>query len=283
MAIFKRKRFISYIGRKSAVPDGLWMKCAGCNQAIYKNDIEQNQEVCPSCGHHYRVNASKRIEITADPETFQETHAGIRTKDPLQFTVGDVAYLQKVEKAQQATGLTEAIVTGFAQVQGVRSVLAVMDSTFIMGSMGSALGEKFCRAAEDAVQERVPFVLFAASGGARMQEGILSLMQMAKTANAVRMLNEEGIPYVSILTDPTTGGVYASMASLGDIVLAEPGAYIGFAGARLIEGALKVKLPEGFQRAEYQFGNGFVDRIVPRTEMREVLGKFLAYLAPRAA
>lgn len=283
MPIFKRKRFISYIGRKSAVPDGLWMKCAGCNQAIYKNDIEENQEVCPSCGHHYRVKAPKRIEITADPGSFEETHANIRTKDPLEFTVGGVHYLDKIEKARNATGLEEAILTGFATVHGVRTVLAVMDSTFIMGSMGSALGEKFCRAAEDAVRERVPMVLFAASGGARMQEGILSLMQMAKTANAVREMNEAGVPYISILTDPTTGGVYASMASLGDITLAEPGAYIGFAGARLIEGALKVKLPEGFQRAEYQFANGFVDRIVPRTEMRDTLGKFLQYLAPRAA
>lgn len=283
MPIFKRKRFISYIGRKSAVPDGLWMKCAGCNQAIYKSDIEQNQEVCPSCGHHYRVKAPKRVEITADPDSFEETHANIRTKDPLEFTVGGVHYLDKIEKARNVTGLEEAMLTGFAAVHGVRTVIGVMDSTFIMGSMGSALGEKFCRAAEDAVREHVPFVLFAASGGARMQEGILSLMQMAKTANAVREMNEAGVPYISVLTDPTTGGVYASMASLGDITLAEPGAYIGFAGARLIEGALKVKLPEGFQRAEYQFQNGFVDRIVPRTEMRDTLGKLLEYLAPRAA
>jgi acetyl-CoA carboxylase carboxyl transferase subunit beta len=283
MPIFKRKRFISYIGRKSAVPDGLWMKCAGCNQAIYKNDVEQNKDVCPSCGHHYRMNATKRIQITTDPGSFEETHANIRTRDPLDFTVGGVTYLQKVQKAQDATGLPEAVVTGFARVDDIRTVLAVMDPTFIMGSMGSALGEKFCRAAEDAVRERVPFVLFAASGGARMQEGILSLMQMAKTANAVRLLNDEGIPYISVLTDPTTGGVYASMASLGDIILAEPGAYIGFAGARLIEGALKVKLPQGFQLAEYQYANGFIDRIVPRTEMREQLGKLLKYLPPRAA
>lgn len=281
MAFFKRRRFVSVVGRKSVVPDGLWMKCSSCNQAVYRAEVEKNQQVCPACGHHYRINSVKRIEWTVDPGSFEETHAELNTSDPLNFTVGEVSYQQKIEKLQAATQLKEALITGFATIDGQRTVLVVMDSTFMMGSMGSVFGEKFCRAVEDAVRERIPLIAFAASGGARMQEGILSLMQMAKTSNAVRELNEAGIPYIVVLTDPTSGGVYASFASLGDIILAEPGAYIGFAGARLIEGALNVELPEGFQRAEYQFKNGFVDRLVKRSEMTPMLGKLIRYLSPQ--
>jgi acetyl-CoA carboxylase carboxyl transferase subunit beta len=185
-----------------------------------------------------------------------------------------------LERAQSDTGLDEAMITGFGSVSERRAVFGAMDSRFIMASMGSAVGERFCRAAADAIRERLCFVCFAASGGARMQEGTVALMQMAKTADAVREMNEAGVPFISVLTDPTTGGVYASFASLGDIMLAEPGANIGFAGKRLIESALKVKLPEGFQTAEFQSENGFVDRIVKRNEMRTILSKLLAYMTP---
>lgn len=280
MPFFKRRRFVSVIGRKSAVPDGVWMKCSSCNQAVYRAEVEENQQVCPACGYHYRINAAKRIEWLVDPGSFRETHTELQTVDPLEFTVGDVTYQEKIEKTKQATGLQEALITGAARIENHPLMLVVMDSTFMMGSMGSVFGEKFCRAVDDAVGERVPCVAFAASGGARMQEGMLSLMQMAKTANAVRELNEARIPYISVLTDPTSGGVYASLASLGDIILAEPGAYVGFAGTRLIEGALNVTLPEGFQRAEYQFANGFIDQIVKRGDMRATLGRLLEYLTP---
>jgi len=280
MPFFKRRKFVSVVGRKSVVPDGLWMKCSNCNQAVYRAEVEKNQQVCPACGHHYRINSAKRIEWTVDPGSFEETHTQLQTSDPLGFSVGDVTYQEKIEKTQEATQLPEALVTGLATLDGQRTVLAVMDSTFMMGSMGSVFGEKFCRAVKDAVRERIPLVVFAASGGARMQEGILSLMQMAKTADGVRELNDAGIPYIVVLTDPTSGGVYASLASLGDIILAEPGAYIGFAGTRLIEGALNIEVPEGFQRAEYQFQNGFVDRIVKRSDMAPTLAKLLRYLSP---
>lgn len=281
MDFFKRRRFTSVIGRKSPMPDGVWMKCPKCKEAVYKADVESNLQVCPSCSFHHRIAARTRVDWTADPGTFEETHLDIQTVDPLNFTVGEVTYLSKVAQAKSKSGLQEALITGRARIEDSPLVLGVMDPYFMGGSMGSALGEKFCCAVEDALRERLPMVVFAASGGARMQEGILSLMQMAKTADAVALLNEAGLPYITVLTDPTYGGVYASFATLGDVVLAEPGAFCGFAGPRLIEGALKVKLPEGFQSAEYQYEHGFVDQIVKRTEMRATLGKLLRYLTPQ--
>ncbi len=283
MPFLKRRRFVSVIGRKSHVPDGMWMKCPGCNQAVTRKEIEENQLVCTHCDYHHRIGAMQRIKALVDPDTFEETHAGIQSEDPLGFVVEETSYSypKKVRESSEKSGINEAMVTGFAKIESTRTALGVMEFGFLGGSMGSALGEKFCRVADDAIRERVPLVVFTSSGGARMMEGILSLMQMAKTADGVRALNEAGIPYISVLTHPTTGGVWASFASLGDIILAEPRAHIGFAGPRLIEGALKVKLPEGFQSAEYQHENGFVDQIVSRTELRTVLGKLLAYLAPQ--
>lgn len=280
MAFFKRNKFASVIGRKNRIPDGLWIKCDDCKGALYRKDLEENSYVCPHCNHHYRMGARHRIDMIVDPDSFNETHADIETTDPLSFQVGDSPYLEKIEDAKKKSGLDEALVTGIARIEKNPAVLGVMESAFIMGSMGCAFGERFCRAAHDAISLHIPMILYVASGGARMQEGILSLMQMAKTANAVREMNESGTPYISILCDPTTGGVYASMASLGDIVLAEPGAHIGFTGPRLIEGALKVQLPEGFQKAEYQFKNGFIDEIVPRNEQRAYLAKLITYLSP---
>ena len=284
MAFFTRTPF----GRKnreqtSVVPDGLWIKCDGCKQTVYKSDIQSNMQICPNCGHHYRIGARERIALVADPGTFEETHTDITAGDPLQFAVGKETYTERIARARELSGLNEALVTGMASVEGVRCAIGGMDSSFVMASMGSAVGEKFCRLVKDAIANEVPLIVFAASGGARMQEGILALMQMAKTADAVRQINEAGLPYIVVQTDPTSGGVFASFASLGDITIAEPKAYIGFAGQRLIEGAFNVKkFPDGFQRAEYQKENGFVDHIVPRNEMRAHLAKLLRYLAPHA-
>jgi len=283
VAFFTRKRFGAGRRSETGIPDGLWMKCAGCHQTVFREEVAENIEVCPACGYHYRLGAERRIAITVDPESFTERHMGIESKDPLGFAAGGTTYLERVQRAKAQTGLSEALVTGMARIGGTPVALGVMDPAFIMASMGSAVGEKFCRLVRDAVRARVPVVVFAASGGARMQEGILALMQMAKTADAVRQINEAGLPYITVLTDPTTGGVLASFASLGDVVLAEPGAYIGFAGRRLIEGSLRIKVTdESFQTSEYQYQNGFIDRIVKRSEMRANLSKLLRFLDPSA-
>ncbi len=282
MAFFNKNRFFGGGRSKKSIPDGLWLKCPACEQIVYRSEVEAGLHVCPHCKHHHRISARERIAITVDPDTFTETHDNIRTLDPLHFSVGEESYAKRVERIREKTGLSEALLTGIGEIEGTRAAIGAMDSNFIMASMGSALGEKFVRLCADAIRERVPLLMFAASGGARMQEGTLALMQMAKTAAGVRTLNDNGIPYIVVLTDPTSGGVFASFASLGDIILAEPKAYIGFAGARLIEGALRVKLPEGFQRAEYQFENGFIDQIVPRGEMRPYLSRLLRYLSPQA-
>jgi len=280
MSLFSRKRVFSRRGTKTEMPEGLWTKCEGCLQMVYKAEVEENLRVCPACGFHYRIGARLRVSITADEGSFQETNADLVTADPLSFHVGEESYLQRAARAREQSGLNEALLTGAALLDGREIALGVMDSAFMMGSMGGVVGEKFCRLAEDAVSRRCPLIVFAASGGARMQEGILALMQMAKTASAVREVQDARIPYISVLTDPTTGGVWASFASLGDIVLAEPGAYVGFAGKRLIEGALKIALPEGFQTAEYQMKNGFVDAVVKRHDLRQYLSRLVAYLAP---
>ncbi len=282
MAFFKRTPFGRKKRTQSAVPDGLWKKCDGCKQTVYQPDIKENMYVCPQCAHHYRIGSRDRIDILVDTGSFTETHTNITAADPLEFAVGKETYTQRIDRARKQSGLNEALVTGLAAIEGVRCAIGCMDSSFVMASMGSAVGEKFSRLVGDAIAHEVPLIVFAASGGARMQEGILALMQMAKTADAVRQINEAGLPFIVVQTDPTSGGVFASFANLGDITIAEPKAYIGFAGARLIEGAFKIKLPDGFQRAEYQRDNGFVDHIVPRTEMRAHLGKLLRYLAPKA-
>lgn len=283
MGFLKRKKPDPTGPRANGIPDGLWVKCASCQQTVYKSEVEGNLNVCPECGYHHRVSAHRRIEITVDPGSFTETHNNLQTMDPLHFTAAGESYGERISRAKEQSGLMEALVTGMASIHGVRTAIGVMDSSFIMASMGSVVGERFCRMAEDAVRERAPVVVFAASGGARMHEGILALMQMAKTADAVRQIKEARLPYISVLTDPTSGGVLASFASLGDVVIAEPNAYIGFAGTRLIQGALRIKLPEGFQRAEFQFENGFIDQIVKREDLRDFLGRLLQMLKPEAA
>jgi acetyl-CoA carboxylase carboxyl transferase subunit beta len=279
MSLFKRRK--KDVPDRPFIPDGMWHKCASCNQTIYRNDFEESLQVCPRCGFHYRLSAAKRIEITVDPGSFRESHASVESRDPLGFVAGGESYEDRLERAREESGLREALLTGSAAIEKTPVMIGVMDSRFIGASMGSAAGEKFLRLVRDAIETEAPLVIFTASGGARMQEGILALMQMARTADAVRQLNESAIPFITVLTDPTTGGVFASFASLGDVILAEPGAYIGFAGSRLIEGALKVKLPEGFQTAEYHFENGFIDAIVKRNAMRDYLARLCRYLDPQ--
>lgn len=281
MTFFKRSKFAGFIGEKNKVPDGVWMKCSNCKQAVYRNEVVENLQVCPACNFHFRIGAQERLDKLLDEGTFEESHANIGAADPLHFAVGKETYGERLERAQKESGMDEALLTGSGMIEGHRGIFGAMDARFIMASMGSAMGERFYRTAMDAIDLRLCFVCFAASGGARMQEGTLALMQMAKTTDAVRQMNEAAVPFISVLTDATMGGVYASFTSLGDIIIAEPQANIGFAGKRLIESALKVKLPEGFQSAEYQFKNGFVDRIVKRSEMRPFLGKLIAYMDPQ--
>ncbi len=253
------------------IPAGLWKKCNKCGQPIYAEDVRNNHYICPKCSGYFRLHAYQRIEMTADPGTFTEWDKEMEFKNPLDFP----GYDKKVAATQEKTGLSEAIVTGICEIGGQRAVLGVMDARFIMSSMGHAVGEKIARAVEEATKQKLPVVLFACSGGARMQEGIVSLMQMAKTSAALKRHHEAGQLYISVLTDPTTGGVTASFAMLGDVILAEPGALIGFAGPRVIEQTIGQKLPEGFQRSEFLLEHGFIDKIVPRNEMKETLSRIL--------
>ncbi len=256
-----------------SVPDGIATKCERCGAILFARDFERNLKVCSACGYHHRLTAPERIAITADEGSFQETHAGLTSQDPLAFP----GYAAKLEQARASTGLNDAIVTGIAAIEGRSVVLGVADFRFIGGSMGSVVGEKIALAAEDAIERRLPLILFSASGGARMQEGLVALMQMAKTSAAIARLEQECIPFISVLTDPTTGGVFASYASLGDVVLAEPGATVGFAGRRVGNQDLGQRLPENFQTSEFQLEHGMVDRVVPRRELRPVLAKLVAF------
>ncbi|MBT9253691.1 MAG: acetyl-CoA carboxylase, carboxyltransferase subunit beta [Brockia lithotrophica] len=253
------------------IPEGLVEKCPSCGAILYRKELEANFKVCPRCGYHFPLSAPERIAITFDGGHIFEYDRDLVSEDPLAFP----GYREKLAEAQERTGLTEAVVTGEGTIEGFPVVAAVMDGRFIMGSMGSVVGEKVARAAEMARAKRYPLVLFAASGGARMQEGILSLMQMAKTAAAVRRLADAGVLFVSVFTHPTTGGVLASFAGLGDILLAEPGALIGFTGRRIIEQTIREKLPPDFQTAEFLFAHGQLDGIVPRRDMRPTLAKLL--------
>ena len=257
--------------RASDMLIGKWVKCDKCKEILYKEDLHKNFSVCPNCGKHFRLSARRRIKQIVDEGTFVEIAENILTKDPLQFE----GYLKKVESLKQKTKIQEAVKCGIGEIYGEKAVLAVMDSNFMMGSMGSAVGERITIAIETAIQEKLPLVIFCVSGGARMQEGIISLMQMAKTSAAISKLNEAGLLYISVLTDPTTGGVTASFASLGDIILAEPDALIGFAGPRVIEQTIRQTLPEGFQKSEFLLEHGFIDKIVERKDMKETIAKLI--------
>jgi len=256
---------------KPSIPDGMWVKCGKCGKVLYKSDLDENNKICNNCDYHFRLNARERINITIDKDTFKEFDHNMSSGNPIGFE----GYQEKIRKIKNQTGINEAVVTGMGKVSGTEVVICVMDSNFMMGSMGSAVGEKITRAVEKAIELKLPVIIFTASGGARMQEGIFSLMQMAKVSSAIGRLGKEGLLYITILTDPTTGGVTASFAMLGDIILAEPGTLVGFAGKRVIEQTIRQELPEGFQKAEFLLEHGFIDRIVPRSELKGTLKKIL--------
>ena len=266
-----RKSYIALDHRGPEVPEGLLRKCNKCGGAIIAEDVKKGYYICPKCGGYFRVHAYRRIEMVGDEGTFEEWDKGLCTRNPLHYK----GYEEKIAHLQEKTGLEEAVVTGKVKIQGQDTVIGVCDGRFMMSSMGEVVGEKITRAVERATREKLPVILFTCSGGARMQEGIVSLMQMAKTSAALKRHSDAGLLYVTVLTDPTTGGVTASFAMLGDIILAEPGALIGFAGPRVIEQTIGQKLPKGFQRAEFLVEHGFVDAIVERPKLRETLGEIL--------
>ena len=269
----RRDRLLTYQAmREGKIPSARKVPCPQCGEDSSALDWSRNRQVCPRCGFHKPIGAYYRLSIILDPGTFQELEEKLEPADPLNFP----GYPAKLAVREEETGLRDAAVAAVGKIMGRKAVFVVLDSRFFMGSMGTAVGEKVTRAAEYATRRRLPLIIFAASGGARMQEGIFSLMQMAKTAAAIQRHQDRGGLYISCLTHPTTGGVTASFASLGDIMLAEPGALIGFAGPRVIEQTIGEKLPEGFQRAEYLLDHGFLDRIVPRDQWRAVLGQLLA-------
>ena len=266
-----RKAYISLGGTRPEVPEGLLRKCNKCGGAIIAEDVKKGYYICPKCGGYFRVHAYRRIEMVTDEGTFEEWDKGLTTRNPLHYK----GYEEKLEGLQKKYGLDEAVITGKARIDGTEVAIGVCDGRFLMASMGQVVGEKVARAAERATEEGLPLILFACSGGARMQEGIVSLMQMAKTSAALKRHSDAGLLYISVLTDPTTGGVTASFAMLGDVILAEPKALIGFAGPRVIEQTIGQKLPKGFQRSEFLLEHGFIDAIVERPQLKETLSRIL--------
>jgi len=273
-------KFPQFRSRRDAFPEKMWTRCPSCEEQLFNKQLEKALNVCPSCGHHFRLPAPVRLGQLLDEGTFEERDAGLVSQDTLVFT-DQKAYPDRLAAAQVASGLRDAAVWGYGTIEGTRIAILVMDFGFMGGSMGAVVGEKVARAAEGALAERVPLVIVSASGGARMQEGTLALMQLAKTMAALERLKAARVPYISVLADPTTGGVFASFAAVGDVNIAEPNALIGFAGARVGAGTIGQELPPGFQRAEFLFKHGFVDRIVARADLRHELAQLLRYLAPQ--
>ncbi len=281
MALFQKKKYIKINPNRSIiekqaeqpeVPDELFAKCPACKHTIYQKDLGKNK-VCPNCDYNFRITAKERLAIVADKDSFVEMFTGIESKNPLDFP----GYPEKLAATKARTGLDEAVMTGTATIKGQKTALAIMDSTFIMASMGTVVGEKITKLFEHAISEKLPVVIFTASGGARMQEGIMSLMQMAKISAAVKRHSNAGLLYLTVLTDPTTGGVTASFAMEGDIILAEPQTLIGFAGRRVIENTVRETLPDGFQKSEFLKEHGFVDAIVKRTELADTIATLLSF------
>lgn len=275
MNLFKKKNYIkinppevvpAVETEAPSIPDGMWVKCNDCKKIIYTKEISK-YKLCPFCGKHFRLSAQERIELVCDEDSFEQWDEYMVPKNPMEYP----EYEKVITKAQETSGLNEGVVTGKGKIGGFETAIAVMDSHFMMGSMGSVVGEKVTRAIEKATKLGLPLVIFTTSGGARMQEGIISLMQMAKTSSALNRHGQAGLLYISVMTDPTTGGVMASFASLGDIILSEPGATLGFAGRRVIEGTINEKLPDEFQTSEFQLEHGFLDKIVRRPELRKTL------------
>ncbi len=264
--------------KKVDVPEGLWMRCPKCESMVYRKVMEENLHVCPECELHYRINARTRIQQLADPDSFTEFLENLVPIDPLQFK-DRITYPDRIKQVQAKVGEKEAVIVGKAHIRGRPVILGVMDSSFIMASMGSVVGEKVTAAIERAMAEKLPLVVVTASGGARMQEGMISLMQMAKTSAAVGKFSDAGGLYISVMSDPTTAGVAASFAFLGDVLIAEPGAMIGFAGPRVIANTIRTELPEGFQTAEFMLEHGFLDRIVHRKDLRSEIARIVDYCA----
>jgi acetyl-CoA carboxylase carboxyl transferase subunit beta len=273
---------ISTEKRTRSVPQGVWLKCANCDEQLYRKEVERNLSVCPKCNHHMRIGARTRLDYFLDPESQEEIGAGLESQDPLKFR-DSKRYRDRVVQAQKKTGEKDAMIAVKGTLKGREVVACAFEFGFMGGSMGSVVGEKFCRAAKHSTDNNAPLISFSASGGARMQEALFSLLQMAKTAAALTVLSEQTIPFVSVLTDPTTGGVSASLAMLGDINIAEPKALIGFAGARVIEQTVGQKLPEGFQRSEFLLDHGAIDMIIDRRKLRDEIAGLLAKLENRAA
>ncbi|HXG25521.1 MAG TPA: acetyl-CoA carboxylase, carboxyltransferase subunit beta, partial [Candidatus Binatia bacterium] len=267
----------SFRPRRDSYPPDLWTKCPSCSDMLFNKQLEKNDRICPTCGHHFRLSAATRLEMLLDSHSFRERDAGLQSVDPLGF-VDQKPYPERVVAAQLATGMRDAAIRGLGTIDGQRVSICVMDFGFMGGSMGAVVGEKVTRAAEDALAERIPLIVVSASGGARMQEGTLALMQLAKTVAVLERARAARIPYISVMSDPTTGGVFASYAVLGDVNLAEPNALIGFAGARVAAGTIAQELPPGFQRSEFLFEHGFVDRVVHRRALRDEIAGLLRYL-----
>ncbi|MET0771981.1 MAG: acetyl-CoA carboxylase, carboxyltransferase subunit beta [Candidatus Limnocylindrales bacterium] len=265
--------------RRDSFPADLWTQCPSCGEMLYNKQLEKNLRVCSRCSHHFRLRAEARLHLLVDPGTWEERDADLVSVDVLGF-VDTKPYPDRLDAARLSTGARDAAIRGVGRIGGEAVSVCIMDFAFMGGSMGAVVGEKVTRAAEDALEERLPLLVVSASGGARMQEGTLALMQLVRTCAALAQLADSGVPYISLMTDPTTGGVFASFAALGDVNLAEPGALIGFAGTRVSAGTTGETLPEGFQRAEFLYQHGFVDRVVPRAELRNELSLLLRYLRP---
>jgi acetyl-CoA carboxylase carboxyl transferase subunit beta len=284
MAWFKkaRKPIAAAKGKSSRVPEGLWVKCAGCSQAIYNKELATSLNVCPKCGHHFRLSAAERLRMLFDDPQWTEYDRDLVSTDPLSFT-DTKPYRERLDASMEATGLKDAIITASGRIDGIETMVAAMEYGFIGGSMGVVVGEKITRAIERAIDQRLPVVIVSCSGGARMMEGALSLMQMAKISGALAKLDRARLPYISVLTDPTTGGVTASFAMLGDLNIAEPKALIGFAGPRVIEQTIRQTLPEGFQRSEFLLDKGMVDLVIDRREMKAAIAKALRFMGASRA
>lgn len=283
MAVFPKPLNVGKIPsrtKKKDIPEGLWTKCPACGEVIFNKELEENLMVCPKCGYHMTISAWDRLLSVCDPDSFEELDADLSSVDILKFT-GVTSYTDRLKNYQEKTGLIDAVTTGWGEIEGINVSLAAMDFNFLGGSMGSVVGEKITRAIERGVEKKKPVIIFSASGGARMYEGMFSLMQMAKTSGALARLAEKKQPFISVLTNPTMAGVMASFACLGDVILAEPKAMIGFAGARVIKETTQQELPKGFQTAEFCVEHGLVDHIVGRKEMRGTLAKFLRYFGAK--
>ncbi|MDH5681128.1 MAG: acetyl-CoA carboxylase, carboxyltransferase subunit beta [Spirochaetota bacterium] len=276
---FKPKYGLKAPDKQSQKAEGLWTKCLQCNEIIYNREWEANLRVCPKCDYHYRLSSLERIQLIIDPETFQEKDADLASSNPLQFKDANESYEGKLQKTKEKTNLKDSIISGTGEIHGIKVEICVMDFTFFGGSLGTVMGEKILRSINRAIKHKTPLIIVSCSGGARMQEGVFSLMQMAKTCSGLARLSEERILFISVLADPTLGGVTASFASIGDINIAEPNALIGFAGPRVIEQTIKQKLPSGFQRSEFLLDHGFIDLIAHRKELKSKLYQLIHFFS----